>query len=86
MMDKLAVTDMHTGGEPLRIITSGYPALPKGTILEKRAYVRDNLDHLRKIGRLRLASSLLRSTPYLVTSASQRSWVRPLLSRSTTTC
>lgn len=48
-MDKLAVTDMHTGGEPLRIITSGYPALPKGTILEKRAYVRDNLDHLRKI-------------------------------------
>jgi proline racemase len=48
-MDKLVVTDMHTGGEPLRIITSGYPELPKGTILEKRAYVRDNLDHLRKI-------------------------------------
>jgi proline racemase len=48
-MDKLTVTDMHTGGEPLRIITSGYPPLPKGTILEKRAYVRDNLDHLRKI-------------------------------------
>jgi proline racemase len=48
-MEKLTVTDMHTGGEPLRIITSGYPPLPKGTILEKRAYVRDNLDHLRKI-------------------------------------
>jgi proline racemase len=48
-MNKLAVTDMHTGGEPLRIITSGYPPLPRGTILEKRAYVRDNLDHLRKI-------------------------------------
>lgn len=48
-MDKLLVTDMHTGGEPLRIITSGYPDLPKGSILEKRAYVRDNLDHLRKI-------------------------------------
>jgi proline racemase len=48
-MDKLTVTDMHTGGEPLRIITSGYPPLPKGTILEKRAYVRDQLDHLRKI-------------------------------------
>ena len=43
------VIDMHTGGEPLRIVTSGYPDLPKGTILEKRAYVRDNLDHLRKI-------------------------------------
>lgn len=48
-MDKLIVTDMHTGGEPLRIVTSGYPPLPNGTILEKRAYVRDNLDHLRKI-------------------------------------
>ncbi|PTE10175.1 proline racemase family protein [Mesorhizobium helmanticense] len=45
----LTVVDMHTGGEPLRIVTGGYPALPKGTILEKRAYVRDHLDHLRKI-------------------------------------
>jgi proline racemase len=48
-MEKLTVTDMHTGGEPLRIVTSGYPPLPKGTILEKRAHVRDNLDHLRKV-------------------------------------
>lgn len=45
----LTVIDMHTGGEPLRIITSGYPEIPKGTILEKRAYVRDHLDHLRKL-------------------------------------
>ena len=49
MNGPLTVVDMHTGGEPLRIITSGYPDLPKGTILEKRAYVRDHLDHLRKI-------------------------------------
>jgi proline racemase len=48
-MEKLTVVDMHTGGEPLRIVTGGYPAIPSGTILEKRAYVRDNLDHLRKI-------------------------------------
>lgn len=48
-MDQLTVIDMHTGGEPLRIITGGYPALPDGTILQKRAFVRDNLDHLRKI-------------------------------------
>lgn len=45
----LEVTDMHTGGEPVRIVTAGYPELPKGTILEKRAHVRDNLDHLRKL-------------------------------------
>ena len=49
MSAALTVIDMHTGGEPLRIITSGYPELPQGTILQKRAYVRDNLDHLRKI-------------------------------------
>jgi proline racemase len=49
MSRPLTVIDMHTGGEPLRIITSGYPDLPRGTILEKRAYVRDHLDHLRKI-------------------------------------
>ena len=49
MSGPLTVIDMHTGGEPLRIVTSGYPDLPKGTILEKRAYVRDHLDHLRKI-------------------------------------
>lgn len=45
----LTVTDMHTGGEPVRIVTGGYPAIPKGTILEKRAYVRDHLDHVRKL-------------------------------------
>ncbi len=46
--NRLTVVDMHTGGEPLRIVTGGYPALPTGTILQKRAFVRDNLDHLRK--------------------------------------
>ncbi|RCW80880.1 proline racemase family protein [Phyllobacterium bourgognense] len=49
MAEPLTVIDMHTGGEPLRVVTGGYPKLPKGTILEKRAYVRDRLDHLRKI-------------------------------------
>ncbi|HTV70345.1 MAG TPA: proline racemase family protein [Rhizobiaceae bacterium] len=45
----LTTIDMHTGGEPLRIVTGGYPAIPKGAILEKRAYVRENLDHLRRL-------------------------------------
>jgi trans-L-3-hydroxyproline dehydratase len=48
-MTALTVTDMHTGGEPVRIVTGGYPPIPKGTILEKRAFVRDNLDHLRRM-------------------------------------
>ncbi len=46
---RLTVTDMHTAGEPVRIVTGGYPPIPGGTILQKRAYVRDNLDHLRKL-------------------------------------
>lgn len=45
----LTVVDMHTGGEPVRIVTAGYPAIPGNTILEKRAYARDNLDDLRKL-------------------------------------
>lgn len=48
-MQTLQVIDMHTGGEPLRIVTGGYPAIPPGPILGKRAYVRDHIDHLRKI-------------------------------------
>ena len=40
---------MHTGGEPLRIIESGYPAIQGRTILEKRRYARENLDQLRKL-------------------------------------
>lgn len=48
-MTTLTVTDMHTGGEPVRIVTGGYPPIPGGTILEKRAFVRDNLDHLRRM-------------------------------------
>jgi trans-L-3-hydroxyproline dehydratase len=40
---------MHTGGEPVRIILEGYPAVPGDSILAKRRFVRENLDHLRKL-------------------------------------
>ena len=49
MIAPLTVVDMHTGGEPVRIVTAGWPPIPKGTILEKRAFVRDNHDHLRRL-------------------------------------
>lgn len=45
----VTTVDMHTGGEPVRIVTSGYPAIPGDTILAKRRYVRENLDHLRRM-------------------------------------
>ncbi|MBC3874806.1 proline racemase family protein [Undibacterium flavidum] len=39
--------DCHTGGEPLRIITSGFPVLAGHSILEKRRDCLKNFDHLR---------------------------------------
>lgn len=41
--------DAHTGGEPLRIITSGLPPIEGNTILEKRDYMLNNYDNLRKL-------------------------------------
>lgn len=40
--------DMHTEGEPLRIVYNGLPAIKGDTILEKRRYFRQHLDHIRK--------------------------------------
>lgn len=44
---RIKTIDAHAGGEPLRIITEGFPPLVGKTILEKRRYIRDNFDHLR---------------------------------------
>jgi trans-L-3-hydroxyproline dehydratase len=44
---KIKTIDAHTAGEPLRVIVEGFPELPRGTILEKRRYLKENLDHLR---------------------------------------
>ncbi|WP_286184255.1 proline racemase family protein [Clostridium sp. CCUG 7971] len=41
--------DTHTGGEATRIVTSGFPKIPGKTILEKRKYVLENYDYLRKM-------------------------------------
>jgi len=40
--------DVHTEGEPLRIILNGFPDLPESNILQKRQFIKNNLDHLRK--------------------------------------
>lgn len=44
---RITTIDAHTGGEPFRVITGGYPELPGETILERRRYAREHLDHLR---------------------------------------
>ena len=40
--------ECHTGGEPLRIVTGGVPRLPGDTILAKRRWAREHLDHVRR--------------------------------------
>jgi trans-L-3-hydroxyproline dehydratase len=41
--------EMHTAGEPVRIVASGYPPIPGKTILDKRRHARQHLDHLRTL-------------------------------------
>jgi len=45
---KITTIDAHTEGEPLRVITGGFPDVPGDTILARRSYLKENLDHLRK--------------------------------------
>ena len=40
--------DAHAAGEPLRIVTGGVPPIPGATILEKRRWVREHLDDVRR--------------------------------------
>ncbi len=44
---RISTLEVHTAGEPLRIITGGFPELPGDTILTKRRHARQALDHLR---------------------------------------
>ena len=44
---KITTIDTHTGGEPFRVITGGFPELPGDTILARRRYAKEHLDHLR---------------------------------------
>lgn len=46
-MYRITSVDVHVAGEPLRVITSGFPDLPGDTILEKRRVAREQFDHLR---------------------------------------
>jgi trans-L-3-hydroxyproline dehydratase len=44
----LRTIDMHTGGEPTRIILEGWPAFTAPTLLGKRREAREQHDHLRR--------------------------------------
>ena len=44
---KIKSIDMHTGGEPLRIVMEGYPEIKASSLLEYRRIVKEKYDHLR---------------------------------------
>ncbi len=44
---KIKTIDMHTGGEPLRVIVDGFPAIKGNSVLECRQYVKAHYDYLR---------------------------------------
>jgi proline racemase len=44
----LRTIDAHTAGEPLRLIVSGFPPVEGETMLDKREWVREQHDHLRR--------------------------------------
>lgn len=45
----ITTIDAHAAGEPLRIVTSGLPPLPGATILERRRWMAENLDAIRRV-------------------------------------
>lgn len=45
---KIKTIDMHTGGEPLRVIIDGLPEIKGKGILAKRRFFKENLDFIRK--------------------------------------
>ena len=48
-IDPVETVDYHAGGEPFRIVTGGVPEPDGGTVLERRRWVRDNLDAVRRL-------------------------------------
>ena len=49
MNPTIGTVEMHAGGEPVRIVVSGFPEIPGATILAKRRHAIEHLDHLRRL-------------------------------------
>ncbi len=44
----ITTLDLHAAGEPFRILTGGLPELQGSTMLERRRYMRQHFDHIRR--------------------------------------
>lgn len=47
-MQKIAIIDSHTGGEPTRLVTAGFPDLGQGTMAERLERLSGEFDHYRR--------------------------------------
>jgi proline racemase len=45
----ITTEDWHTAGEPFRIVTGGVPPLEGRTVLERRRWAAEHLDHVRRL-------------------------------------
>jgi trans-L-3-hydroxyproline dehydratase len=46
---RIETVEMHTGGEPVRLVVSGYPEIAGKTLLEKRRFAKERLDRFRRL-------------------------------------
>jgi len=49
LAESIRTTDYHTAGEPFRIVVEGVPPLVGRTILDKRRWAAEHLDHVRRL-------------------------------------
>ena len=47
--NQIVTVDMHTAGEPLRILVSGAPEIPGKNVIQRREYCKSQLEHLRTL-------------------------------------
>lgn len=45
----ISAIDTHTAGEPTRIVLCGLPSIPGATMIEKKSYMIQHLDHIRTL-------------------------------------
>ena len=45
---QIKTIDMHTGGEPVRVVLEGYPFLKHASVLENRKFLKEHHDRLRQ--------------------------------------
>jgi proline racemase len=48
MIHRIRTIDAHAAGEPLRLVADGLPSPEGATMLEKRAWAKKHIDHLRR--------------------------------------